>query len=228
MSATLLSTVQELIENSLFEVIRLELVDKGYLPDITLYANDSAGQLQWEVDLKALANPIEIMNESASDKMDVKKVPRMVISSGSFLPGALGGDPRKYFRDQGNDYSALVTPDQVTNFYINFHLICNNTIDERILNALLALTVPKRGYVPFWSDLTQNFFVQYLNYYDGVSNVDAVHHKIYAYEVQDVWDREDIEVEASIAKMTEITLNMNIQKYLDGSWGHDTDPLVVT
>lgn len=231
MSATALSTVQELIENSLFEVLRLELVDKLFLPDITLYTNDAAGQLSWETDLKTIADggtAIEVISETANDKLDVKKAPRIVMSSGSFLPGALGGDPAKYFVDNGGSFSALVTPDQVTNFYINFHLLSNNTKDERLLNAILALCIPKRGYVPFWSDATERFFVKYLNYYDGPGNIDGAIEKIYAYEIQDVWDREDIEIDAVVAKMTEITLNINIQKYLDGSWGYDTDPLVVT
>lgn len=231
MSATALSTVQELIENSLFEAIRLELVDKGYLPDITTYTNDAAGQIEWETDLKAIADAgtaIEIISERANDKLDVKKTPRIIISSGSFLPGAIGGDPTKKFVDMGDTFSAFTTPHQTTDFYINFHLISSKTMDERILNAILALSIPKRGYVPFWSDATSSFFVKYLNYHEGRDDVDGVIEKVYSYEIQDAWDREDIEVMTNIAKMTEITLNINIQKYMDGEWGHNTDPLIIT
>ena len=132
MSATALSNIQEIIERSLFEVIRLELVDKGYLPDIAdtgTYPDNSTGWAQWEADLAAIiismGFAIEIFSGGSSESRGVQKIPRIVIDSGNFLPGALGGDPRRFFSDQGADYQALVTPPQTVDFYLNFHNVQN-------------------------------------------------------------------------------------------------------
>lgn len=228
MSATALSGIQAIIERSLFETIRLELVDKGYLPDITLYTNDQAGYDAYNAAVTAISGfAIELFSEGANTAKGIKKVPRIVINTGNFLPGALGGDPQRFFEDQGTNYKALVTPPQTVDFYINFHLVSNTVEQERVLNAILALAIPRRGYIPWYSDVTKRFFARYLNYYD-TDNIDkGIIEKVYAYEIPDMWDMEDRETYAIIAKMSEITLNTNVQKYMDRKWGYNTDPLVV-
>lgn len=236
MSATTLTNVQEIIERSLFEMIRLELVAKLYLPDVSdtgTYPDNQTGWDQWEADIKTIVDgakgfAIELFSVGNNEAKGIKKVPRIVIESGNFLPGSLGGDPQRYFEDQGDDYKALVTPPQTVDFYINFHLVSKDIVQGRVLNAILALTIPRRGYIPWYNDGTKSFFARYLNYYDQGDESIGVTEHVYAYEIPDVWDREDIEVYAEIAKVSEITLNTNVQKYMDRTWGHDSDPLIVT
>lgn len=236
MSATILTDVQEIIERSLFEIIRLELIDKLYLPDVAddgIYPDTQVGWDQWETDIKAIVDgakgfAIELFSVGNNEAKGIKKVPRIIIESGNFLPGTLGGDPQRFFKDQGDDYKALVTPPQTVDFYINFHLVSKDIVQARVLNAILALTVPRRGYIPWYNDGTKSFFARYLNYYDQGDESIGVTEHVYAYEIPDVWDREDIEVYANIAKVNEITLNTNVQKYMDRTWGHDSDPLIVT
>lgn len=235
MSLTALTNIQEIIERSLFEAIRQEVVDKGYLPDIAdtgTYPDTDQGWVQWETDVIAIVTSkgfaIEIFNGASNEARGVKKVPRIVIDSGNFLPGALGGDPRRYFSDEITHYKSLVTPPQTVDYYVNFHLISNSIAQARILNAILALAVPRRGYLPWYNDGTKSLFARYLNYYDQ-SNIDeGIIEHVYAYEIPDAWDTEDIEIDAFIAKIAEITLNVNVQKYMDRTWGHDSDPLVIT
>ena len=242
MSDTPLSTVQDLIEISLFEAIRLEIVDKGYLPDIAdggTYPDDQTGWDQWETDIKAIKDgakgfAIEIFNGGSNQAKGVKKVPRIVLETGNFLPGALGGDPRRTFEDQGVTYKALITPPQTVDFYMNFCLVANTLEQIQILNSLLALSIPRRGYIKWYSDDTKRFFAHYLNYYDRSDNDVGLIEHVYAYEIPDAWDMEDREVDSvaagdsTIAKINEITLNTNIQKYIDRTWGHDSDPLVIS
>jgi hypothetical protein len=235
MSATALTNIQEIIERSIFEVIRLELVDKGYLPDISdtgTYPDTNPGHAQWETDINAIVVAkgfaIELFGAGNNQAKGTKKVPRIVIESGNFLPGALGGDPRRYFSDQGADYQALVTPPQTVDFYLNFCLVSGTAAQNRVLNALMALTIKRRGYIPWYSDGTKTFFARYLNYYDRNEEDKGIIEHVYAYEIPDAWDHEDIEVYDSIAKLNELTFNINIQKYEDGSWGHDATTMVVT
>lgn len=235
MSTTALTIIQEIIERSLFYAVIDEIVDKGYFPDIrddTTYPDTDQGAVDFKTAITAVVAAkgyaIEIFSGASNESRGVKKIPRIVIDSGNFLPGALGGDPRRFFSDEGDDYKALVTPSQTVDFYVNFHLISNSIAQSRILNAIIALSVPRRGYIPWYNDGTKTLFARYLNYYDQ-SNVDeGIIEHVYAYEVPDVWDHEDVEAYATIAKMAEITLNTNIQKYMDRTWGVDSDPLVIT
>jgi len=235
MSATPLTDIQEIIERSLFHRIRQELVDKSYLPDVSdtgTYPDNQTGWDQWESDIEAIVTAmgfaIEVFSTGSNEAKGIKKVPRIVIESGNFLPGALGGDPRRFFTDEGADFKAKVTPPQTVDFYVNFCLASNTTSQARILNAILALAVPRRGYIPWWNDATKTFFARSINYYDRTNEDEGIIEHVFAYEIPDAWDHEDIEAYASIAKINEITLNTNLQKYEDGSWGHDSDPLVIT
>jgi len=232
MSATPLSDIQTVIERSLFEHIRLELVDKGYLPDVTDYPNTQVGYDDYNQAITDISNgtngfAIELFNESENTSRGMKKVPRIVMNTGNFLPGALGGDPSPYFSDQGSIYTSKVTPPQTVDFFINFHLISNTVAQQRILNAILALAVPRRGYIPWYSDSDKTFFIRYLNYYDGDDQAEGILEKVYAYEIPDCWDSEDRDLVENVAKINRITLQPNVQKYMDGTWGQDTDPLVV-
>lgn len=230
MSATALSDTQQVVERSIFEEIRLELVDKGYLPDITTFTNNEAGQLLYEAAVEAIVVDkgfaIELFSTGTNKAKHVKKTPRIVMRSGSFLPGALGGSPSRYYSDQGTNYSALVTPPQTVDYYINFHLVSEDVEQERILAAILALTLQRRGYVTRIDDANKTFFCRYLNYYDGDNVDEGIIEKIYSYEIPDCWDSNDETVD-TVAKLAEVTLETRVEKYYDGSWGHDAGDMVV-
>lgn len=231
MSNIPLSNIQSIIERSLFESIRLELVDKEYLPDITNYTNDNMGQIGYESAISSIVNnkgfAIEVISEGSSHTKGLKKPPRIVLNTGSFLPGSLGGDPMRYFEDGGQYYTAKVTPPQTVDFYIDIRLVSDNVNQERVLNSILALAIPRRGYIKYYNDSGKSFFVKYLNYYDGDNQDQGIIEKIYSYEIVDVWDSEDMVSNNLVAKMTEITLHPNIQKYMDGSWGYNTGSIVM-
>lgn len=235
MSVTALSTIQEEIERTLFHRIRQEVVDKGYLPDVAddiTYPDTDPGYAQWQSDIDTIVTnmgyAIEIFSAGASESRGVKKIPRIVLNSGSFLPGALGGDPQRYFLDQTTHYQALVTPPQTVDFYADVHLVANTQEQIRILTAILALSIPRRGYIPFNHDSSISFFARNLGYYDGDNEDEGIIEKVYGYEIPDCWDANDVEAYDIIAKINEITLNTNLQKYQDGSWGSDSDSLIIT
>lgn len=237
MSATLLSGIQEIIERSLFETIRKEIVDKGYLPDISnpiLYPDNQTGWDQWKSDISGIVSSlgfaIELFSVGSNEHKGVKKVPRIVLEAGNFLPGALGGDPRRYFVDAGTTYNAKITPPQTVDFYINFCIVGDTAQQVRIMNAILALSIPRRGYIPWYNDSTKTFFARFLNYYDRTDEDEGIIEHVYAYEIPDAWDQDDRDdpLHPTIAKINEITFNTNIQKYMDRTWGYDSTPLVVS
>jgi len=230
MSSTALSNAQETIERSLFEVIRKELVDKGYLPNILIYPDTEQGYADYNiaisniVALKGFA--IELFNEGSNLAKGIKKVPRIVINTGNFLPGALGGDPQRFYLDQGQNYQSLVTPPQTVDFFVNAHLISGTVEQERILNSLIALAIQRRGYVPFYDGTNNTFFCRYLNFFHIDDQDTGLMEKVYAYQVSDCWDTEDRVIERNIAKITKINLHPNVMKYIDGIWGETAVPSV--
>lgn len=237
MSTTPLSSIQEIIERSLFEAIRQEIVDKGYLPDVSntvRFPDDQTGWDQWQTDIDdivtSLGFAVELFSVGSNEAKGVKKVPRIVLEAGNFLPGALGGDPRRYFVDAGSEWNAKITPPQTTDFYINFCVVSNTAAQARVLNAILALSVPRRGYIPWYNDATKSFFARFLNYYDRTDEDEGIIEHVYAYEIPDAWDMDDRDDpnHPTIANIDEITLNINVQKYMDRTWGYDSTPLIVT
>lgn len=232
MSTTALTNIQELIERTIFESIRVELVDKGYLPDITIYPDTALGALEYEAAIKDVVDDkgfaVEVFSEGSNYAKGNKKVPRIVISTGNFLPGDLGGDPQKFFVNNGTTFSAMVTPPQTSDFYLDIHLVSGNVIQERFLNALLALAIPRRAYLKFYTDNTKSFFIRTLNFSELDDTDHGIIEKVYSYQVPDCWDMEDQVLQASIAKMIEITLNQQVQKYLTNPITPSTDTLVVT
>lgn len=232
MSSTALSDIQELIERTVFERIRTELVDKGYLPDIAIYDDTPVGVDQWESDLSDIVTSkgfaVELFSQGSNFSKGIKKIPRIVIKTGNFLEGDLGGDPRRFF-EEGADgkYLAKVTPPQTADFYLDVHLVSNDIAQERFLNALLALAVPKRKYLPWYSNVNETFFIRHLNYYELDDLDQGITEKVHAYQIPDCWDRGDDTVFTGISKISRIDLNFNVQKYMDGDWGHDSDTLTV-
>ena len=232
MSNIPLSNVQELIERSLFESIRKELVDKGYLPDINLFPNTISGRSDYEAAITLIKTikgfAIELFSEGSNHSKGMKKTPRIVIKTGSFVPGALGGDVSRVMVLSGSGFLPTKTPPQTVDFYIDFHLVSENVNQERILNSLLAISVPRRGYVPFYTDSNYSFFTRYVNFYNYDDSDQGIIEKVYAYEIQDCWETEDSVVGSMVAKMSEIDLTINVQKYLDGTFGYDSETIVVT
>ena len=144
MSSIPLTDIQEIIERSLFERLRQEIVDKGYLPDISIYPDNQAGYDSYlsdkEVIISSKGFAIDIFNSGTNFSKGIKQIPRIIIKTGNFLPGDIGGDPKKFFELQVDDtYIAKVTPPQTSDFYLNIHLVTNSTQQDRVLNSLLAL-----------------------------------------------------------------------------------------
>lgn len=232
MSNTALSDIQEVIERSLFERIRTELVDKGYLPDVTQYPDTDGGVALWESDIATIKTnkgfAIEVFNENANYDNGVKKIPRIVLASGNFLQGSLGGDPGKIMQlNENNDFIALRTPPQTSDFFIDIRLVSNSVEQERILNAILSLALPKRGYIATYNDPEKLFFIRYISFYNQDDLDKGIIEKVLVYTVEDCWETEDIIISTDVAKITRIDLNINLQKYMDGNWGSDADKLML-
>jgi hypothetical protein len=219
MSATPLEDIEERIERSLYEALREELVDKGYCPDISLpaYPETPAGQLQWETDLKAIKDgplgfAIELFSTAGYQDRNTKKIPRIVINVQDFFPGALGGDQTNYYTKGTTDYTKEKRPPQSVNYYVNVHLLANTIKQLRILHALMALSLPRRGYIKFYTELEPTFagniFIQNITSIEHPQTEEGILEKIYRFEIQDVYETNPLDL-GTVAQISEINVDID-------------------
>jgi len=232
MSTTPLSNTEELIERSFFHRIRKELVDKGYLPDISdsvTYPDTQAGYDAWELAINNIVTAkgfaVEVFGFSSSNSKGTKKTPRIVINNVSTLPGTIGGDASYFFEraTPTGPYSQLIRPPKTVDFVLQVIMTGVTAEHMRIMNAIVALSLPRRGYVEFYDDPDHNFFIENTgsNAYDNTR--DNQMDRIIAYSVPDLYDIEDIVISNSIAPIQEI----RVEPTINGHRSTDFD-LVVT
>lgn len=233
-----LSDIQEIIERSIFEKLRAELILRGYLPDITTFTDDVAGYNNYHQAIQNISDDkgfaIELFNQSPNLDKGVKKVPRIVIVTSSSLPGALGGTPGKYFLNKGgNLFEARATPPQSVDIYVNIHLVSNSVEQYRILNSILALAIPRRGYINWYDNEetgdNNTFFCRYINQYDSDNLPKGITEKIYAYEIPDCFDR-TTEVLGEAKAINDISLETVLSRRagVDHNTGSTTVSMVTT
>lgn len=217
MSNIPLSDIEERVERSIFEAIRQELVDKGLVPDITTY-NTATDMLVFEADLKALALTntfgfvCEVFNVSGYQANGTKKVPRLVIDSQMFLPSELGGDSTRFYIPSNSGFDATIRPPRAADYFFNIHIVANTTKQLRVLQSLLAIALPRRGYIKFYTEpsLTPagNLFLENLSFIDHPQTEEGIMEKIYRYVIKDVWETPDITLPDPVAAINEIAANI--------------------
>jgi hypothetical protein len=219
MSITPLSNIEEYLERTVFHTIRQEIIDKGYLPNILQYPQTAIGYNAYNAAVTAITNSskkfaIEIFNSASPEARGTKKVPRIVIDSQGFIPGELGGDLSRfyYFDTINNVYYGKIRPTQTSNFQFNIRLIALTIEQIRVMNAIVALSLPRRGYIPLYNFTpTQKVFTRYIGNVQVLGEQEGIIEQIYKYEIPDVWEIEDTTIPHNIAPIGQITLQMIVE-----------------
>lgn len=216
-----LSNVQELIERSILEKIRLEIVSNGFLPDITTFPETQDGVTWYGEAVNDIIQEkgfiVDIFTGGSNYNKGIKKIPRIVLNPGSFLEGEIGADPfKKVSRDEDGKYIISQTSN-IVNYYFEIHLVSCTIQQERILGAILTNALSKRKYVKVYNDPTDSFFVRYLNYYDGDSLDQGIIEKIYSYEVPDCYEGTDNVLSTGVSPISRIDMNINLKNYYEGT-----------
>ena len=77
----------------------------------------------------------------------------------------------------------------------------------RIMNAILALALPRKGYIPLWNTSpVQNVLTRYLTNNVVSTEQEGIIEHVYRYEIPDVWEIEDKLVNGNVAPLAQITL----------------------
>lgn len=302
MPGTPLTNIRQIIERSIFHSIRVELVDKGYIPDVLLlitnsitavitgvggsftfgpgdftinflvgrtftvtgstgndatytvasssfgggettvviigiesipdgtvdgvtnmlnYFNDSVGVALFKTALVSIATgplgyAIEIFGVGSPTSRQLKKIPRIVIMANRTLPGALGGNPDRFYDGIGPDplkpdtFDAKILPPQTVDFQYDIHIISKEARQSRVMHELVALGMPKRGYINTFLNPDQKLFVNQYSYRDIPNSTKGIDEQIYLYEVMDIFETKDKTVQTGIKPLLEIKVEPHV------------------
>ncbi len=211
--ATQLTDIWEIVDRSIFEKIRLLLVEHGYLPDITQYPDTDTGVQGYNNRMAQIVADkgfaIELFGAASSQKRYSKKCPRIVYTPRRIFAGDLGGGPDVIYESKGQTYDGKTRPPQTSELQFDISLVSNEIRQERVMNSIIGLALSKRAYVPFYTNVTtgdtEEFFVTQMSYRDVPDTKYGIIEKIYTYKALDLWDREFTEV-GGVAPLLEATV----------------------
>ena len=183
------------------------------------YYDDAVGIALYAADIVTVINTkgfaIEVFGASNSQAKYLKKVPRIVILPNQSLPGGLGGSPDRIYTPVNGDilapdtFVATVLPPQTTDYSYDICLVSDTAQQARVLHGILALGVPKRGYVKYYNDPTNQFFVVQFSYRSIPDVTEGIIEDIYMYEVRDIFETESAVVSVGIKPIVEIDIDTN-------------------
>lgn len=219
--------IQDLVELTLFHALRLECVERGYLPNITGYSDDTIGFTQYRDDIKAIAESelgfaVEVFNNSNPQYKGFKKAPRIVIISENFLPGTTGVDGQELYEPIANNkFQGYTLPNLLVDFTFRIHLIAETNLQLRTITSILAKAIPTMGYKTLFlqeypEEGPQTFFINNIGFSDFSMAADDIIERVYRYEVDDLLNSELIAYTDKYAKLIEITLDNHINQEIIG------------
>lgn len=225
MNETSLSITQTLIERTLVENLRLEAVHYGYMPDITKFSRTPSGYEDYKAAQRKVADEkgfcIDVLNNLAPVEMGEKKFARMVVRTVQCIPGEFGQWGRtQYTLGTDGKFTRYELPPQPVNYVMQIHLVYNNINQGRVLNAILAKAIPRRGYHKITKmvydgielpDELPTFFCELLtsNLYPNAEN--NTQEDVYRYNIPDAWDVVVVRAqEEGISPLLEVNLFMDL------------------
>lgn len=231
--AITLTDIQERVERSIFECIRLISVDAGYTADIADLENTQEDYDTYQaamVDIRTEKGfAVEIFSNSSVEAKAERKSPRIVINTRRALNGDLGTHLKEY-KLNGETYDLVKHPFTSSDFQIDIHLVSSKAKQDRVLASILAASLSTRNYIDFYDSETnpkEKFFV--LQVSDRYANdyTQGVRERIITYAVKDMYLAPSVVIAEGIAKIQEITIEKTINKDSGGET-KDPDNLVVT
>lgn len=234
---TSLSITQYLIERTLYEKLRLASVQFGYLPDITKYPRTRQGADDYTRAMNKITQEkgfvLTIKNNIHSTEQGEKTAPRIVVETIQCIPGEFGQwGLTQYQLTPNGKYKRVGLPPQPVSYVMAIHLVSNSLEQARLMNAVLARSIPRRGYHQITEDVYQDipgienipveelgptFFCEYQTsrvYPDPENNLKE---DVHQYIIPDAWDITMVDDGEEISPMKEISTYILTQSSLGDS-----------
>lgn len=199
----MLSNIEELLERSVFHLLRELVVAEGYLPNIRDYDIENTNltiatteQTRYDNQIISIAQSmgfvIDIFGSSNNQVKDFKKAPRIVIDTVSFQPGSLGGDTTPIYVLTNGVYVKNNNPSLTSDFYYNIYVVAENIKQLRTLTAIVSAALPRRGYIKTYIDNTLQHSGNLFNYFVGSGDTsdaaEGLFEKYFNYTIPDIFE----------------------------------------
>lgn len=212
----MLDTFRTLIQRSIYEVIRLSLVELGYTPDITSYANTPAGYASYQADLKAIqvdkGFATELFNQTSPRGKGLKKVPRITLEYGLVIPGDWGSEPTPAPAFQNGAYHYYREGLISMEMSFSCRVVTETTSQTRILNQAVLQALPSLSYVPYYTDNAQTFFTEFVSHAELYDENLNTQESVVSYKVPDIVPEEP--TPTGLVSTPIESINLTIANYL--------------
>lgn len=219
-----LNNLEERVQRSIFEHIRLIILAEGYIPDITnllrypvelynpnVYTPEALAN--WEDDIKtikdAMGFAIEIFGDSSQWEKGEKNYPRISIESTRTVPGELGAALSTGYEQDPDDSTKLnkvITDWNAVHLQFDVTLTAKTAKEKRILNAILSKALGVVRHIPFF-DSDEIFFVRQYGFFNIYAEDKGLSEKIYSFEVTDLFLTAEFD-DAKVTKINQIDIDL--------------------
>lgn len=184
----------ELIERSVFLNLLGAAVSMGYAVDVNdtdEYPKTALGQAAYDAAQQAIISSkgfaVEVFSNSGMEFKGDKKTPRIVLISEGFWPGSRGLSPGvTYTAKNANTFSAIQYPTRSSRLFFRVHIVTERTSQFRILNGIVSVALPSRGYIANYTDNTEKWFIEKLNYLEYSDIKSGISEGAYRFYIDDV------------------------------------------
>lgn len=222
--------IQERIERSFYEKVRLRVVADGYSPDITTYPQGSAGFHQYEADLAHILATkdfgVEVYGMSNPEAKGYKKLARVVFITDSFIPGDFGLEETYFYEKKvDGDFQSEKSSQNLSHIlYLKCHIVCDTVVQFRYLSNVINSALPLRGFIPYFDSATKEFFTEVISYMDISNATNGILEKVYSYSIPDIIWTEPIVDPESTVPIQHINLKIMQKLGLIETWIPDAPP----
>lgn len=203
------------VNRSIEKAVENKLVSYGLHPGRDNYLNNTAGFEAKKADIKNRKGfCVDLFGHGAPQDRDTQFVPRVVIQNGGFIPGDLGNDAQEYFKknDLGN-FDKFVATLRSSHFRFDCHLVSNKSLQDSVLETIRSYSLPNLGTIATWGSTTGELFTLE---YVGVRIIpyfsQGLLHKIYTYQILDVFETNPTLISRTVARIKEITVKEPLEE----------------
>lgn len=195
----------EEIDRTVFELIRLESVRLGFLPDILLFTNDPEGYNKAKLQIQKDKYLIEVFGVGSSESRDEKIHTKIVIDRTGNPFGSIGSFGVTGFeKDDKGKFKKFKYPSMTMDLHYDVRIITNSTAKERVCQMLLLRCLGVNKFIESIETKDTYHIIR-----DGFFNLSAARLLEYSlkYIIKDIYLEECEILGEGIPQLTEVNMN---------------------